>query len=135
MKKLTLIASTVLSVFVLFLAVSCGGGGNSPGKTAEKAMMTAADADAEGLVKLVYIEEGEEITDEDMEQLQMMLDYGQKEIEKKEGLQKIEIITEEVAEDGNEAEVKMKMIYGDESEDEETIKLMKQDGKWKVKMF
>jgi len=135
MKKLTLIASTVLSVFVLFLAISCGGGGNSPGKTAEKAMVTAADADAEGLVKLVYIEEGEEISDEDIEQLQMMLDYGQKEIEKKEGLKKIEIITEEIAEDGNEAEVKMKMINGDESEDEETIKLIKQDGKWKVKMF
>ncbi|MCF8234463.1 MAG: DUF4878 domain-containing protein [Bacteroidales bacterium] len=135
MKKLSLIASTVLSVFVLFLAVSCGGGGNSPGKTAEKAMMTAADADAEGFVKLVYMEEGEEISDEDMEQLQMMLDYGQKEIEKKEGLKKVEIISEEVTEDGNEAEVKMKMVYGDESEDEETVKMIKQNGKWKVKMY
>ena len=53
-----------------------------------------------------------------------------KTIEKKGGLKEVEIVSEEMAEDGNSAIVTYKQHYGDGSVKEDTQKMIKVDGKW-----
>ena len=60
----------------------------------------------------------------------MIQEKGSKTIEKKGGLKEIEIVSEEMAEDGNSAIVTYKQHYGDGSVKEDTQKMIKVDGKW-----
>ena len=53
-----------------------------------------------------------------------------KEFEKQGGLNGIEILSEEISEDGNSAVVTFKMMYGDGSEKEDSQNMVKKDGKW-----
>lgn len=60
----------------------------------------------------------------------MIQEKYSKTIEKKGGLKEIEIVSEEMAEDGNSAIVTYKQHYGDGSVKEDTQKMIKVDGKW-----
>lgn len=60
----------------------------------------------------------------------MVQEKGSKTIEKKGGLKETEIVSEEIAEDGNSAVVTFKQHYGDGSVKEDTQKMVKVDGKW-----
>ena len=53
-----------------------------------------------------------------------------KEYEKKDGLKSIEIISEEISEDGNTATVKIKQTYGNGETQDGTQSMVKRDGKW-----
>ena len=53
-----------------------------------------------------------------------------KELEKKGGLKSFEVLSEEIAEDGNSAVVKFKQVYGNGEESEDEQKMVKVDGKW-----
>ena len=70
------------------------------------------------------------------EQLVALLrEKGTKAMEKKQGLKSYEVLSEEISEDGNSATVKMKMVYGDGSEDTQDLKLVKNDdGDWRLTM-
>ena len=70
------------------------------------------------------------------EQLVALLrEKGTKAMEKKQGLKSYEVLSEEISEDGNSATVKMKMVYGDGSEDTQDLKLFKNDdGDWRLTM-
>ena len=60
----------------------------------------------------------------------MMKEKAAEELDKKGGLKDFEILSEEIAEDGNSAVVKYKQIYGTGEEEEGAQKLVKVDGKW-----
>ena len=70
------------------------------------------------------------------EQLVALLrEKGTKAMEKKQGLKSYEVLSEEISEDGKSATVKMKMVYGDGSEDTQDLKLVKNDdGDWRLTM-
>ena len=55
---------------------------------------------------------------------------GNSENEKKDGIKKITIHEEKIAEDGLSARVKYTIEFGDGSTDKENAKLKKIDGKW-----
>lgn len=64
----------------------------------------------------------------------MLKEKVSKEIEKKEGIKNIEIVSEEVAEDGNTAKVILKQTYGNGETEENTYDMIKKDGSWKMDM-
>lgn len=51
-------------------------------------------------------------------------------MKKKDGLKSIEIISEEISEDGNTATVKIKQTYGNGETQDGTQSMVKRDGKW-----
>lgn len=59
-----------------------------------------------------------------------MKEKAGKELEKKGGLKSFEVLSEEIAEDGNSAVVKFKQVYGNGEESEDEQKMVKVDGKW-----
>ena len=60
----------------------------------------------------------------------MLKEKVSKEYEKKDGLKSIEIISEEISEDGNSATVKIKQTYGNGETQDGTQSMVKRDGKW-----
>lgn len=57
-----------------------------------------------------------------------------KEYEKKGGIKDIEILSEQIAEDGNTAVVKTRYTYGNGETEEEEQQMVKKDGKWLMSM-
>ena len=60
----------------------------------------------------------------------MLKEKVSKEYEKKGGIKDIEILSEQVAEDGNTAMVKTKYTYGNGETEEGEQQMVKKDGKW-----
>ena len=60
----------------------------------------------------------------------MLKEKVSKEYEKKGGIKDIEVLSEEVAEDGNTAVVKTKLTYGNGETEEGEQDMVKKDGKW-----
>ena len=50
------------------------------------------------------------------------------------GVTDIEVLSEEISEDGNSAVVKMKITYGNGESEEDETKLVLVDGKWLLSM-
>lgn len=123
------------TMLVMALAMYACGGSNSPKDVAEKSVKCLQKADYEGYVDLIYLEdmEGEEMNKAKQEFAGMLKEKASKSIEKEEGIKSYEVLSEEIAEDGNKATVKMKITYGNGKEKNETIKLRKDDkDNWKL---
>ncbi|MDR0833783.1 MAG: DUF4878 domain-containing protein [Candidatus Symbiothrix sp.] len=129
----------VMSLFVAaiaVLAVSSCGGGKSPADI-EKSIYTQFQKGnyERGLdIYFANIDTGEGETDKEQvkavaEKIKASATQG---FEKKEGIKSFEILEETIAEDGETATVKTKIIAGDGSEDTQTTKYVKRDGKWKI---
>lgn len=135
MKKL---AITVCALAMALVMTSCGG--NTPQKAAEKAVECIQDENYEGYVDMVYMKPDETKNADDVKNSKQMLtallkDKASKQKEKNGGIEKYETLSEEMAEDGNTAVVRMKITYGDGSEKEEDVKMRKdENGDWKVDM-
>ena len=121
MKKLLTIMSVVIAALLM---ASCGS--PSPKDVTNSYYKAIQKGDFEKALSYTTVEDNEEI---------------KKDIEKMKGLEikipEYEIISEEISEDGQTAvvEVKYKFTSSFNSEPEETtkkVKLIKQDGKWKI---
>ena len=126
--------------FSMFVAVvtltlwSCGSA-NTPSAVAEKAVKCIQKADYEGYVDLMNLKKTDEGNNEKEQLVALLREKGTKAMEKKQGLKSYEVLSEEISEDGNSATVKMKMVYGDGSEDTQDLKLVKNDdGDWRLTM-
>lgn len=62
----------------------------------------------------------------------LMKDKADAEYKKKEGISGVEMISEEMAEDGQTATVKMKITYGNGETDESEVAMVLKDGTWKM---
>ena len=133
MKKLSVILSLVIASF-LFFTTSCGTPSpSSPGDISKKILKNTEKGNFDAVIA-VFSTNGKELSDEDKAKLTAMLQMGQEEIKKKDGIKSIEIIEEDINEAGDEATVKMKIVYGNGEEDKETYKFAMEDGKWKYLM-
>lgn len=129
MKKLVLFSVMVVAMWVM---VSCGSGGSGP----SDALKNYATALQEG--KYEKFVDGINFSNATSEQqkearegfVALVEEKGAKEFEKKGGFKGFEILSEEIAEDGNSAVVKFKQIYGNGEEEESEQKMVKVDGKW-----
>ncbi|MCK4638845.1 MAG: DUF4878 domain-containing protein [Bacteroidales bacterium] len=133
MKKLSVILSLVIASF-LFFTTSCGtSSSSSPADISKKIPKYIEKGNVDAFIAVLSTD-GKELSDEDKAKLTAMLQMGQEEIKKKDGIKSIEVIEEDINEAGDEATVNLKIIYGNGEEDTETYKFAMEDGKWKYLM-
>lgn len=130
-KNLMLFAAFILMVTMF---VACGGGASTPSAAAEKCAELMKAGDYEGLIDQMAFDE--KTSEEEVEALKANLvamgkDKFQKQVEEKQGISSYKVVSEEVAEDGNTAVVKVEFTYGDGSTDIEKYDLKLVDGAWK----
>lgn len=131
MKKLFISMFVAVVAFTLW---SCGPA-NTPSAVAEEACKCVQNADYEGYVELMDLKETKNQESEKQQFVAMLREKGTKTMEKKQGIKSYKVESEEISEDGKSAIVKMKVVYGDGSEDTNKIKLVKNDkGEWKVSL-
>ena len=129
MKKLFISMFVAVVAFTLW---SCGPA-NTPSAVAEEACKCVQNADYEGYVELMDLKETKKQESEKEQFVAMLREKGTKTMEKKQGIKSYKVESEEISEDGKSAIVKMKVVYGDGSEDTNKIKLVKNDkGEWKI---
>ncbi len=133
MKKILCFVMALAAVGVMS---SCGGG-STPGAAAKKVMEQAGKGNYDKFVDGLYFDEN--ASKEEVEQSKVMLkallaDKASKTIEKKGGLESVDVISEEISDDGLSAKVVLKQTYGNGDTQEETFTMVKQDGKWKLKI-
>ncbi len=133
MKKLIGIMALMAALFIM---TSCGGG-NSPKSVTDKALKAMLDKDYDTFVEYVYLtpKEGEDIEGSKKMLSGMLQGKAEKTYAKKGGFKSYEILGEQVDEKGENAVVRVKMVYGDGSEKEDDVKLKKDEkGDWKLDM-
>lgn len=121
---------------IIFMLASCGGA-STPGAAAKQYAEYVQNGKYEKFVDGIVFDEKMDAAKvkEAKEGLTAMLkEKVNKEIEKKQGIKQIDIVSEEVAEDGNTAKVVLKQTYGNGETDDNTYDMIKQDGKWKMSM-
>ena len=131
MKKLFISMFVAVVAFTLW---SCGPA-NTPSAVAEEACKCVQNEDYEGYVELMDLKETKNQESEKQQFVAMLREKGTKTMEKKQGIKSYKVESEEISEDGKSAIVKMKVVYGDGSEDTNKIELVKNDkGEWKVSL-
>ena len=122
-------------MMAVVLVMSACGSANTPKDVAMESVACIQDGDFEKYVDMLYVKpDGEEQAKADRDGMVSMLKSKASEtIGKKDGIKSFDYESEEVAEDGNTAKVNIKIVYGNGEEDNETVKLRKNEaGEWKV---
>lgn len=119
--------------FVAIFMVSCGGSSNAPSKTVTAFYDAIKSKNYDKAIGLFYKDKDEKMTDSEVQKVKALLMASQEQMDKKGGIKDVEILNEEIAQNGETATVKVKVVYGDDSDDEENVDLKKVDGKWKMK--
>lgn len=126
MKKLL---RNLFGLICMLVMVSCGD--DTPTAVAEGYLDDLKAGKYQELVDNLHFKK--EISDNNKQQLVLMLeDKATKTIEKKGAIQSYEIISEEIAENGEKAVVRYNLNYANDTDKNQKIDLVKVDGKWKV---
>ncbi len=125
-----------LALVALCFVTACGGP-STPGAAAKRYMEMAGNGQYEKFVDGIAVDE--DATPEEVKQFKTMMvamleASGKAELEKKQGLKSVEVVNEEIAEDGQTAKVTLKSTYGDGTTDEETNHMVLRDGVWKMEL-
>lgn len=131
MKKLFL---SLVCMIALITISSCGGSSATPSDTAKEWIELIKAKDYESFVET--IQPNEKATPEEAEQTKQMYlslfkDKGDKQIEKKGGIDSYSILSETIAEDGKTAKVEYEIVYGNGKKDKQSFDMVLVDGKWK----
>ena len=117
MKKVFYFTMMVMAVFVM---AACSSSPSTPG-------------DYENFVEGLAFDDSQDaakVKEQKEALVSMLKEKVSKEYEKKGGIKDIEILSEQVAEDGNTAVVKTKYTYGNGETEEGEQQMVKKDGKW-----
>ncbi|MDO4758200.1 MAG: DUF4878 domain-containing protein [Rikenellaceae bacterium] len=122
----------ICALFVAVMMVSCGGGAATPSDVAAKVYDMIIDGDYEGAVDCFYFGEDETKAEQMRTMvLSMLQEKAAPQIEAKGGLKAVEVIGEEIAEDGKTAKVEVKLIYGNGKEENNKLDMaVDPSGKW-----
>lgn len=131
MKKLFL---SLVCMIALITISSCDGSSATPSDTAKEWIELIKAKDYESFVET--IQPNEKATPEEAEQTKQMYlslfkDKGDKQIEKKGGIDSYSILSETIAEDGKTAKVEYEIVYGNGKKDKQSFDMVLVDGKWK----
>ena len=129
MKKVFYFSLMVMTIFVMAACSSPSG----PGDAMKKYCNDLVKGNYEKFVDGIAL--GENITGDELQKqkdglVSMLKEKVSKEYEKMGGLKSIDILSEEISEDGNTATVKIKQTYGNGETQEGTQSMVKRDGKW-----
>ena len=105
---------------------------STPSGAMEKYLSSLKAGDYEAFVDGVNFSETDPAKLEESREMLVSLikEKGSKDFEKKNGIQKFEILSETISEDGNSATVEYITYFGDGSDKKEKSKMVKVDGKW-----
>ena len=128
MKKLF----TLFAVAVAMFMVSCAGAPATPSDAAVEYYQCVVNGDYEAFANAVHFDttDPEEIAEGKAMITSLYKEKAAPQIKKKGGVTSIEAVGEAISEDGNTANVQLKVVYGDGSEKNEDIKLVKVEDKW-----
>jgi len=123
-----------LFVFTLGIFTACSSS-DRPGEAAKKYAQYIADGKFDEFMDGIAFDENATTEDID-EQKEMLLallqEKGQKSIEAKEGLKKIDILSEVISEDGKNAKVMLQQTFGNGETETAGYDMIKKDGTWKM---
>ncbi|MDL2213890.1 DUF4878 domain-containing protein [Bacteroides sp. OttesenSCG-928-D19] len=132
MKKVFYFGLVVLAMTIL---AACSSGAGSPGKVAAKYATYLADGQYEKFLDGLAMPDNatpEEFKEQKDMLLSMLKEKGDQMIQERGKLQKVEVVSEDIAEDGETAKVKLLNTYEKGESEDQTFKMMKQNGKWKI---
>jgi hypothetical protein len=130
MKKIGYLALTALFIG---LAVACSSTPASPSAALKTYYDALMKGDYEKFVDGIYFSEAKtsaEIKEEKEGYLALLKDKVDKSTDSDEMFTDIEVLSEEILEDGNNAVVKVKYIYANGKTTEDSCEMIKKDGKW-----
>lgn len=109
---------------------------STPSSAMEKYLSSLKAGDYEALVDGVNFSETDPAKLEESREMLVALfkEKAGKEFEKSKGINKFEITSESISEDGNSATVEYVIYFGDGSDKKEEAKMVKVDGKWLLDM-
>ncbi|MDV7185688.1 DUF4878 domain-containing protein [Lutibacter sp. TH_r2] len=128
MKNFKILTILILAVSALTF-VACSGG-STPGDVVQKSFKLMKAKDFKAVSELYVKDNGEKLSEDEAKKIEGLLGMGNTENEKKDGVKKITIDEEKIAEDGLSARVKYTIEYGNGNTNKENAKLKKVDGKW-----
>ena len=119
--------------FMGLLVTSCTS--SSPGDAFKNYMELVKKKDYKTLAQGFAIDESQ--TPEQQAQATEMIEgllteKADKAIAEKGGLKDVQVLEEKISEDGNTADLKVKLIYGNGTEDETAQQMVKQNDQWKM---
>lgn len=128
MKKFFLLLAVAVAMFM----VSCSSAPATPSDAAVEYYQYVANGDYEAFADAIHFDttDPEEIAEGKAMVVSLYKEKAEPEIKSKGGIKSIEATGETISEDGNTANVQLKVIYGDGSEKTEDVKLVKVDNKW-----
>lgn len=127
MKKLVL---SIFAGFCALIMVSCAGEA-TPANEAETYLENVKSGDWKAVIDQLYFKS--EVTDEQKAGLASMIEEkAQKSIEKDGTIESYELVSETIDETGEKAKVEYLIKYSTGKEKNETVKLVKIDGKWMI---
>lgn len=127
MKKLVL---SIFAGFCALIMISCAGEA-TPANEAETYLENVKSGDWKAVIDQLYFKS--EVTDEQKEGLVSMIEEkAQKSIEKDGTIESYELVSETIDESGEKAKVEYLIKYSTGKEKNETVKLVKIDGKWMI---
>lgn len=131
MKKL--VGFIAFLVGTLFLT-ACSS--SSPSDVTKKAYGYIQDEDYESYVDLLYVKPGEnaeQVKKEKKDLILLLKGLSEQKTAETNKIKSYKVISEEIDENGEEAVVKMNVVYENGKEEEETTRLKKdEDGNWKI---
>lgn len=128
MKKLF----TLFAVAVAMFMVACSTAPATPSDAAVEYYQYVANGDYEAFADAIHFDttDPEEIAEGKAMVVSLYKEKAAPQMEAKSGVKSVEATGETISEDGNTANVQLKVIYGDGSEKTEDVKLVKVDNKW-----
>lgn len=128
MKKLFSLLAVVVAMFM----VSCSTAPATPSDAAVGYYQSIADGNYEAIANAIHYDttDPEEIAEAKAMIISFYEEKAAPEIEAKGGVASVEALDETISEDGNNANVKLKIVYGDGSEKTEDAKMVKVEDKW-----
>lgn len=128
MKKLF----TLFAVAVAMFMASCAGAPATPSDAAVEYYQYVANGDYEAFADAIHFDttDPEEIAEGKAMVVSLYKEKAAPQMEAKSGVKSVEATGETISEDGNTANVQLKVIYGDGSEKTEDVKLVKVENKW-----
>lgn len=126
----------ILAIFSAFFIVAACSGSNTPEATAKAFIEKSYAGDAEGVLALMHMPEGDKPGEKEMAEgkIKAMVAESKDTAQKKGGVKQVTVETAEINKnDPNHAKASVHIQFKD-GEENDTVHLIKIDGKWKVRL-
>ena len=123
MKKIVVMFTMCL--MMMAMTTGCGSSHeNTPRGVAEAAVKYLSKKDWKGYMDLT------DATDQQKQAMSQLLEKMGKQVDEKGGMKSYEIVDEQIDEEKGTATVTVKVIYENETSEDNKMKMLKKDGKW-----